>query len=60
MDRFLGKFNLTRLKQEETKIMNKPITNTEIGTVIKKQNKTNKQKNLSQKAKVQARATTAS
>ena len=34
MDRFLGKFNLTRLNQDETKIMNKPITNTEIGTVI--------------------------
>ena len=34
MDRFLEKFNLPRLNQEETEIMNKPITNTEIETVI--------------------------
>ena len=30
MDRFLEKFNLPRLKQEEIEIMNKPITNTDI------------------------------
>ena len=30
MDRFLEKFNLPRLKQEEIEIMNNPITNTEI------------------------------
>ena len=35
MDRFLGKFNLPRLNQEEIEIMNNPITNTEIETVIK-------------------------
>ena len=35
MDRFLEKFNLPRLNQEEIEIMNKPITNTEIETVIK-------------------------
>ena len=35
MDRFLENFNLPRLKQEETEIMNKPITSTEIETVIK-------------------------
>ena len=35
MDRFLEKFNLPRLNQEETEIMNNPITNTEIETVIK-------------------------
>ena len=35
MDRFLENFNLTRLNQEETEIMNKSITNTEIETVIK-------------------------
>ena len=35
MDRFLGKFNLPRLNLEETEIMNKPITNTKIETVIK-------------------------
>ena len=36
MDRFLEKFNLPRLNQEEIEIMNNPITSTEIGTVIKK------------------------
>ena len=41
MDRFLEKCNLLRLNQEETEIINKPITNTE--TVIK----------ISQKTKVQ-------
>ena len=35
MDRFLEKFNFLRLNQEEIEIMNKPITNTEIETVIK-------------------------
>ena len=35
MDRFLEKFKLPRLKQKETEIMNNPITNTEIETVIK-------------------------
>ena len=34
MDRFLEKFNLPRLNQEETEIMNNPITSTEIETVI--------------------------
>ena len=41
MDTFLEKFNLPRLNQEETEIMNKPITNTEIETVIKTLPKTN-------------------
>ena len=35
MDRYLEKINLPRLNQEETEIMNNPITNTEIETVIK-------------------------
>ena len=35
MDRFLEKFNLSRLDQEEIKIMNDPITSTEIKAVIK-------------------------
>ena len=35
MDRFVEKFNLPRLNQEEIEIMNKPITITEIETVIK-------------------------
>ena len=30
MDRFLEKFNLSRLKQEEIEIMNNPITSTKI------------------------------
>ena len=34
MDRFLEKFNLPRLNQEELEFMNKPITNIEIATVI--------------------------
>ena len=35
MDRFLEMINLPSLNQEETEIMNKPITSTEIETVIK-------------------------
>ena len=35
MDRFLEKFNLPRLNQEEIEIMNNPITSTEIKAVIK-------------------------
>ena len=35
MDRFLEKFSLPRLNQEEIEIMNKPITSTEIEAVIK-------------------------
>ena len=35
MDRFLEKFNLIRLNQEEIEIMNIPITSTEIEAVIK-------------------------
>ena len=35
MDRFSENFNLPRLNQEETEIMNNPITSTEIESVIK-------------------------
>ena len=35
MDRFLEKFNLPRLNQEEMEIINKAITSTEIETVMK-------------------------
>ena len=35
MDRFLEKFNLPRLNQEEIEIMNNPTTSTEIEAVIK-------------------------
>ena len=34
-DRFLEKFNIPRLKQEEIEIMNNPIISTEIEAVIK-------------------------
>ena len=36
VDRFLEKFNLPRLNQEEIEIMNNTITSTEIEAVIKK------------------------
>ena len=36
IDRFLEKFNLPRLNQEEIEIMNNPITSTETEAVIKK------------------------
>ena len=42
MDRFLEEFSLTRLNQEETEIMNNPITSTEIETVKKKSPKKQK------------------
>ena len=41
MERFLEKFNLPRLNQEEIEIMNNPITSTEIEAVIKNPPKNN-------------------
>ena len=35
MDRFLEKFNLPKLNQEETEIINNPITSTETEAVMK-------------------------
>ena len=35
MDKFLEKFNLLRLNQEDIEIMNNPITSTEIEAMIK-------------------------
>ena len=35
VDKFLERYNLPRLTQEEIENMNRPITNTEIETVIK-------------------------
>ena len=35
MDKFLEKYNLPRLNQEEIENMNRPITSTEIETVMK-------------------------
>ena len=42
MDRFLEKFNLPRLNQEEIEIMNNPVISTEIEAVIKKSPKRQK------------------
>ena len=42
MDRFLEKFHLLRLNQEEIEIMNNPITSTEIEAGIKKSPKKQK------------------
>ena len=42
MDKFLQKYNLPKLNQEEIENLNRPITSTEIETIIKKS--TNKQK----------------
>ena len=35
MDKFLEKYNLLRMNQEETENMNRPITSNEIESVIK-------------------------
>ena len=43
MDRFLEKFNLSRLNQEETEIMNNSVTSTEIEAVIRNLPKTKAQ-----------------
>ena len=42
MDKFLEKHNLPRLNQEEIENTNRPITSTEIETVIKNHRPTNK------------------
>ena len=43
MDRFLDKFNLSRLNQEDIEIMNNPVISTGIEAVIKNQPKTKAQ-----------------
>ena len=55
VDRFLEKFNLPRLNQEEIEIMNNPITSTEIEAVIKNLSKLEPiiQSEVSQKEKHQ-------
>ena len=49
MDRFLEKFNLPRLSQEEIEIMSNPITSTEIEAVIKYISKNNAQDQMASK-----------
>ena len=44
MERFLEKFSLPRLNQEDREIMNNPVTSTEIEAVIKKKKKSPKTK----------------
>ena len=39
MDKFLEKYNFPKLNQEEMENLNRPITNTEIETVIRTSNK---------------------
>ena len=43
MDKFLEKYNLPKLNQEEIENLNRPITSTEIETVIKKLQQTKAQ-----------------
>ena len=50
MDRFLEKFNLPRLTQEEIEIMNNPIISTEIEAMIKKKKNSQKTKAQGQMA----------
>ena len=52
MDKFLERYNLPRLNQEEIENMNRPITRNEIETVIKNL-PTKKKKKIFQQTKVQ-------
>ena len=44
MDKFLEKYNFPKLNQEEIENLNKPITSTEIKTVIRKSSSKQKPK----------------
>ena len=48
MNRFLEKFNLRRLDQEEIEIMNNQITSTEIEALIKKKSTPHQKKKKTQ------------
>ena len=50
MDKFLERYNLPRLNQEETENMNRPITSTEIETVIKNSQQTKVQDQMAPQA----------
>ena len=47
MEKFLEKFNLSRLNQEKIEIMNNPITSTEIEAVVKNLPKKQKPRTIS-------------
>ena len=51
MDKFLEKYNLPRLNQEEIEKMNRPITRTKIGTVMKNFQQTKVQDQMASQAK---------
>ena len=42
MDKFLEKYNFPKLNQEEIENLNRPITSTEIETVIRNHNRQNR------------------
>ena len=42
MDKFLERYNLPRLNQEEKQSINRPVTSNEIESAIKKRNPANK------------------
>ena len=50
MDKFLEKYDLPRLNQDEIEKMNGPITRTEIETVIKRLPKTKAQDQMASRA----------
>ena len=50
MDKFLERYNLPRLNQEEIENMNRPITSTEIETVIKNSQQTKAQDQMASQA----------
>ena len=50
MDKFLERYNFPRMNQEETENMNRPITSTEIETVIKNFQQTKVQDKMASQA----------
>ena len=50
MDKFLEKYNLARINQDEIEKMNRPITSTEIETMIKNFQQTKVQDQMASQA----------
>ena len=50
MDKFLERYNLPRLNQEKIENMNRPITNTQIKSVIKNSQQTKVQDQMASQA----------